>query len=76
MKLRLDRHWDKGFSVDHAVSRLVTDGKRIYLKDQKGFLELMENGGQREFSFVVDMAGIRSDVYTGIKSARIAKSRK
>jgi hypothetical protein len=35
----------------------------------------MENGGQREFSFVVDMAGIRSDVYTAIKSARIAKSR-
>jgi hypothetical protein len=38
IRLRSDRHWivqNNGLTVDRAVTWLVTDGKRIYLRDQK-----------------------------------------
>jgi DNA-binding transcriptional MerR regulator len=69
--LREDEHWllkTKGFAADRAINWLVTDGKEVYLRDHRGFLELIGNGRQRAFAFVVEMKSVRSEVRAAIRS--------
>lgn len=78
VELRTDKHWlvtAKGASVDRAISWLVTDGKKVYLRDQEGFLDLLAKGHQKAFSFVVELTSVRSEICNGIRSSRIPKCR-
>ena len=67
--LRADEHWltTKGITADRAVSWLVTDGKQVYLRDDKGFVQLVGKGHQRVFSFIIEMTSVRSEIQAGIQ---------
>jgi len=70
--LRADKHWlvtTKGISLERAIHWLVTDGKKVYLRDQDGFLDLLGKAPQRAFSFIVEMTSVRSDVCNGIRAS-------
>lgn len=79
IELRSDKHWLRkpiDGSVDRAITWLVTDGKKVYLQDQKEpFLEPLGKSRQKAFSFILDMAHVRSEVCAGIRTSESSKCR-
>lgn len=77
--LRADKHWltmSRGVSLDRAITWLVTDGKRVYLQEEKApLLEPLGKNRQKAFSFIIDMTSVRSEVRARIKRSRIPKCR-
>jgi DNA-binding transcriptional MerR regulator len=52
-----------------AGALLVTDGKRVFLKQGREVIEDL-SGGQLAFAFVVELGGIRRDVAVQVNSVR------
>jgi DNA-binding transcriptional MerR regulator len=63
-KLTHDETWLPKEAGDGATSFrwLVTDGKRVLLKDDDGFLTELGPSGQRAFAFVVSLDRIQNEV--------------
>lgn len=64
--LRKDRHWICN-GADLPITWLVTDGSKVFLRDEEGYVDLMRRGGQRSFAFVVEVGCIRADLITGVE---------
>jgi len=78
-ELRSDKHWlvtTKLTPLERVIHWLVTDGKKVYLRDHDGFLDLLGKGHQRAFSFVVEMTSVRAEVCHGIKNSEDKECRK
>jgi DNA-binding transcriptional MerR regulator len=77
--LRTDQHWlivARGIPIERAVTWLVTDGKRVYLQDQRQpVLEPLGKNRQTAFSFILEMTSIRSEIATGIRTSQNPKCR-
>ncbi len=75
--LRADKHWlklSRGLSADRAITWMVTDGRKVYLQDQKTpFLRPLGNNRQTAFSFILEMTSVRSEIDQGIRTSRIAR---
>ena len=60
-----DEHWinavRKG-TQDKVIHWLVTDGVDVFLHDNDGYINLMKKGGQRSFSFVLEMRKVQAHV--------------
>lgn len=52
-----------------AGALLVTDGKRVFLKQGREVIEDL-SGGQLAFAFVVELGGISRDLAVQVKSVR------
>ena len=78
-ELRADKHWlikPSDISIDRAITWLVTDGKKVYLQDQKRpFLEPLGRSRQKAFSFILDMTSVRSEVCAAIRTSESCKCR-
>jgi DNA-binding transcriptional MerR regulator len=77
--LRADIHWldkTRQTPLERVIHWLVTDGKKVYLRDHDGFLELLGKGHQRAFSFIVEMTSVRTDVCQAIMNSRDEECRK
>lgn len=49
---------------------LVSDGKRVLLKNNDGFLDELRPGGQRAFAFVVSLDGIQRELKTRMSAKK------
>lgn len=64
--LRKDQHWVSD-GADLPITWLVTDGTKVFLRDDQGYVDLMRRGGQRSFAFVVEVGCIRADLLAGVR---------
>jgi DNA-binding transcriptional MerR regulator len=63
--LKKDAAWFESASPGRkskTVQWLVTDGRKVLLKHEDGFLDELRPGGQRSFAFVVNMNNIQREV--------------
>jgi DNA-binding transcriptional MerR regulator len=67
--LRQDHAWLKkeGPRKSKPIQWLVTDGKKVLLKHDDGFLDELQPGGQRSFAFVVTLQTIQREVRSKIE---------
>jgi len=74
--LRSERHWLDKAKMDRAITWLVTDGKQVYLQEnQDPFLEPLGESRQKAFSFILDMAHVRSEIRKAIRTSESRKCR-
>ena len=52
------------------IQWLVSDGKKVLLQHEDGFLDELRPGGQRAFAFVVSLGGVQSTVRALIEPKR------
>jgi DNA-binding transcriptional MerR regulator len=65
--LREDHAWIRTGKSRQPIQWLVTDGKKVLLKHEDGFLDELRPGGQRSFAFVVTLQSMQDEVRARIK---------
>jgi DNA-binding transcriptional MerR regulator len=70
--LRKDHAWRVGPDSGRSkpIQWLVTDGKKVLMKHEDGFLDELRPGGQRSFAFVVTLQSMQNEVRARIKSRK------